>query len=78
MPSINTLAADSIRPEHHALIVKACDLIGFASIEEYPESALGALIIADEIRRSTAKICQALKELNETQKDIRDKIEISL
>lgn len=65
---------NAIRAEHKAMIFKALSLPEFTSIAEFPEPVLGALVIADEIRRSAAQICKALEELNKTQKEIRDNL----
>ncbi len=57
----------SIRPEHAELITTIADLPGAAHPNNYPESVIGALIIADEIRRSTQQICKTLNAIEEAR-----------
>jgi hypothetical protein len=52
-----------IRPEHAELITKANSLPGVAAFSNYPESAISALVVSDEIRRSTDRICKATDRL---------------
>jgi hypothetical protein len=61
-----------IRPEHRELITKANGVPLPAAFSNYPESSISALVIADEMRRSTDRICKALAEINKTLNKMRE------
>lgn len=57
---------NTIRPEHRKIITTITGLNETIHLCEFPESAISALIIADEIQRSTKQICKALEKLDAT------------
>lgn len=59
-----------IRPEHRVLIAKVTGGSVGDSASNYSESTLCALLIVDEIRRSSAQICKAIAKIQkETPKN---------
>jgi hypothetical protein len=55
-----------IRPEHRKIITDILDIPPAAHPSMFPESVIGALIVADEIQRSTKQICKALENIDST------------
>jgi hypothetical protein len=57
---------NTIRPEHRKIVADIFSIPSAAHLCEFPESVAGALIIADEIQRSTKQICKALENIDST------------